>query len=97
MARRLILVRVQDLGVEICGRVPHGAGVREGLGSAAVGVRGGRFEDLVLGGGFLELELQALVLLGDVRGVLLEGGEFGFEVFDVALLAFAEGSLAGVC
>jgi hypothetical protein len=55
------------------------------------------FENLVLGGCFLELQLEPLVLGRDGVGVFFEGGEFGFEVFYVAFFAFAEGTLAGSC
>lgn len=54
-----------------------------------------RFQDLVLGGGFLELELETFVFFGNVGRVLFQSCEFGFEVFDMALFALAEGSLAG--
>jgi hypothetical protein len=52
------------------------------------------FEDFVLGGGFLELELKALILFCYRGRVLFEGGEFSFEVFDMTLFTFAKGSLA---
>jgi hypothetical protein len=40
------------------------------------------------------LELETLVLLGNVDGVLLKGRELGLEVFDVSFFAFAEGPLS---
>jgi hypothetical protein len=80
------------LGVEVGGFVLERAGVGEGGGGGGEG-RGG-FQDLVFGSGLLELQLKPLVLLGDGEGVLLERRELGLEVFDVALFALPEGSLA---
>lgn len=42
------------------------------------------------------MQLETLVLFGHGGGVLLEGGELGFEVFDVPFFALAEGSLSGI-
>lgn len=80
------------MGVEVGGFVLERAGVGEGGGGGGEG-RGG-FQDLVFGSGLLELQLKPLVLLGDGEGVLLERRELGLEVFDVALFALPEGSLA---
>jgi len=55
-----------------------------------------RFQDLVLGGRLLKLQLETLVLFDYRGGVLFQGGELGFEVFDMELFAFAEGSLPGI-
>ncbi len=55
-----------------------------------------RLQDLVLGGRFLELQLETLVLFDYRCGVLFQGGELGFEVLDVELFAFAEGALPGI-
>ena len=54
-----------------------------------------RFQDLVLGGRLLKLQLETLVLFDYRGGVLFQGGELGFEVLDMEFFAFAEGSLAG--
>ena len=51
-------------------------------------------EDLVLCGQSLELPFQTLIIRQKGGGVCGEGVEFGFQVFDVTLLALAEGSLA---
>jgi hypothetical protein len=40
------------------------------------------------------LEFETFVFFGNGSGVLLESCELGFEVFDVPLFAFAEGSLS---
>lgn len=63
-------------------------------GGGAVGVGGGGAEDLVLGGDLGEFAFEALVLAVQAAGRAFEGGEFVFEFFDVAFLAFAEGALA---
>jgi len=44
--------------------------------------------------GALEGEFEARVVGCEGAGGGFEGGEFGFEVFDVAVFAFAEGALA---
>lgn len=54
-----------------------------------------REEDLVFRFGFLELQLETLVLFDDRRRVLGEGCEFGLELFDVAFFALAECALTG--
>ena len=61
---------------------------------AARGRGGGGFEDLVLGLRALEQELEALVVGLQGGGRCGQEGEFALEVADVALFAFAEGSLA---
>ena len=53
-----------------------------------------RLQDLVLGGRLLKLQLETLVLFGDGGGVFLQSRELGFEVFNVSLFPFAEGSLS---
>lgn len=65
MAGRLILMSMQHLGIEIGRGVTHGTrgGERGGV-RVRVG-RAGRFEDLVLGRGFLELQFESLVLGAD--------------------------------
>jgi hypothetical protein len=52
-----------------------------------------RLQDLVLGGRFLKLQLETLVLFNYRGGVLFQGSELGFEVLDMELFAFAEGAL----
>lgn len=97
VARRLVRVPLQDVGVEIARAVVHGPcgrGLgREGaVGGAVLDARGGA-EDLVLRAHLLEVALEALVLGARVVLRLFEGREAVFEVFDVALLAFAECAL----
>jgi hypothetical protein len=53
-----------------------------------------RFQNLVLGGGFLELQLEPLIFFRDRGVVLLQSVELGFEVLYVTFFAFAECSLA---
>ena len=96
VARRLIGMVLEDIGVEVFRIVRHGPG----HGRTAVRTRRGRAErlcsaeDLVLGAHLLHLALQPFVLC---RGLFLRTFELiqpDFEVFDMAFLALSEGSLA---
>ncbi len=40
------------------------------------------------------MELEAFIFFGDIGRVLFESCKLGFEIFDMTLFAFAEGSLA---
>lgn len=60
-----------------------------------LGGRGCSAQDLVLGGQAIELAPQALVVCEQVCRLRFDGFELELEVFDVPLLALAEGSLAG--
>jgi hypothetical protein len=91
MTRCLIFVFLKKISIELCWGVVEGTGSGRGV----IGGRGG-FEDLVAGFGFLEFLFEKVVFGTEGVGLAFEGGEFGFEVFDMALFALAEGSLA-VC
>lgn len=89
---------LQDIRVEICGLVAHGpcgGGLGGARGAGALPGRSGA-QDLVLGGNLLEVALEAFVF---DAGLLLggfEGGEFGFEVFDVFFFSLPESALPAV-
>ena len=55
----------------------------------------GGTQDLVLGAGALQGQLQTLVVRLQRVGAGFEGGELSLELADMALLALAEGTLAG--
>jgi hypothetical protein len=91
MTRCLIFVFLKKISIELRWGVVEGTG----SGRRVVGGRGG-FEDLVAGFGFLEFLIEKVVFGTEAVGLAFEGGELGFEVFDMPLFALAEGSLA-VC
>lgn len=105
VAGRLVGVQRQHVAVEVGRVVLHGArGRDEPRAAAAVPVavagRGApvpaarRAQDLVLRAHLLQVPLQLLVLGGRLLLRRLEGGEFCFEVFDMAFFSFPEGALA---
>lgn len=96
MARVLVCVRLEEVGVEFGRRVLHGshADVRAGLarGGRAVGAH-----DFVFDLQLLELLLEGFVFGEEVARGRFELGKLRFELFDVAFFALAEGALAGKC
>lgn len=97
VAGRLVGVVGQDVGVEVCRVVGHGScrGRRTAVGARrACALYGGRSpQDLILCADLLEISLEALVLGGCVLLGSLKRGQLGFQVLDVALFSFSEGSL----
>ena len=69
-------------------------GGSESLPGEGGAVVAGCTQDLVLGGEFLQLALQALVVGEEGGGVGGEGVKFVLKVFDVAFFALAEGTLS---
>lgn len=80
--------------VGVVSEVGAGRGVAGGDGPRGGGrVGGGGAQDLVLGAGAVEGELQTLVVRLQRVGAGLEGLELGLEVAHAAFLALAEGAL----
>lgn len=97
VARRLVRVPCQHVGVKVAGAVVHGPsggglGRERAAGAAALDAGRGA-EDLVLRAHFLEVALEALVLGARVVLGLFEGREAVLEVLYMALLALAECAL----
>jgi hypothetical protein len=74
--------------------VVAGGGIAGGHGPRGRGRVGGGAEDLVLGAGTLQGELQTVVVRLQRVGAGLEGRQLGLELAHMALFALAEGALS---
>lgn len=96
VARGCCFVVVAVVAMVVDGQIGARRGVRGGEGARGRGgAAGGGAQDVVFGAGAVEGGLEAVVVGLQRVGAGLEGRELRLELLDVALLALAEGALAG--